>query len=142
MEKKKQRRRSRAGFTLIEILLVVTIISLLAGIVAVSIPKYNMKARIAKAKADIDSIGVGIQSYLLDTGKYPASLDALTQGDDPVIASIPLDPWQNPYKYVYPGTHKPYKYDLWSAGPDGVDNTDDDIANWKTDNAPGGGVSR
>ena len=52
MDKQKQRRRSRAGFTLIEILLVVTIISLLAGIVAVSIPKYNMKARIAKAKAE------------------------------------------------------------------------------------------
>jgi len=101
-----------------------------------------MKARVAKAKADVDSIGVGIQSYLLDTGKYPASLDALTQGDDPVIASIPLDPWQNPYKYVYPGTHKPYKYDLWSSGPDGIDNTDDDIANWKTDNAPAGGVTR
>ena len=142
MDKQKQRRRSRAGFTLIEILLVVTIISLLAGIVAVSIPKYNMKARIAKAKADIDSIGVGIQSYLLDTGKYPASMDALTQGDDPIIASIPLDPWQNPYKYTYPGTHRPYKYDLWSFGPDGVDNTEDDLANWKTDNPAPGGTAR
>ena len=142
MKKKKQRRRSRAGFTLIEILLVVTIISLLAGIVAVSIPKYNTKARIAKAKADIDSIGVGVQSYLLDTGKYPASLDVLTAGDDPIIASIPLDPWQSPYKYAYPSAHKPYKYDLWSFGPDGLENTDDDIANWKTDNLPTGGTPR
>jgi general secretion pathway protein G len=135
-------RRARAGFTLIEILLVVTIISLLAGIVAVSIPKYNMKARVAKAKADIDSLGVGIQAHLLDTGKYPASLDVLTQGDDPVIVSIPLDPWQSPYKYAYPGTHKPFKYDLWSFGPDGLDNTEDDIANWKVDGGSAGGGAK
>ena len=141
MEKKRQHRR-RAGFTLIEILLVVTIISLLAGIVAVNIPKYNKKARIAKAKADIDSIGVGIQSYLLDTGKYPASMDALTTGDDPIIASIPLDPWGNPYRYAYPGTHKPFKYDLWSFGPDGIENTEDDIANWRVENAPGSSATQ
>ena len=140
--KKKIDRRARAGFTLIEILLVVTIISLLAGIVAVSIPKYNLKARVAKAKADIDSIGVGIQSHLLDTGKYPASLDTLTAGDDPIIAIIPPDPWQSPYKYAYPGTHKPFKYDLWSFGPDGLDNTDDDIANWRVDNTPAGGGTK
>lgn len=133
---KKQDRRSRAGFTLIEILLVVTIISLLAGIVAISIPAHNKKARIAKAKADIDGIGVAIQSCLLDTGRYPANLDVLLQGDDPLLTGIPLDPWQSPYKYTYPGTHKPFKYDLWSFGPDGIDNTDDDIANWKVDNAP------
>lgn len=125
--------RRRAGFTLIEILLVVTIISLLSGIVAISIPAHNKKARMAKAKADIDGIGVAIQSYLLDTGRYPASLDALLQGEDPLLTSIPMDPWQTPYKYVYPGTHKPFKYDLISFGPDGVENTEDDVANWKVE---------
>ena len=131
-------RTARAGFTLIEIMLVVVIIGLLAGIVAVSIPKNLEKARRNKAKADIASIGVAIQTYYMDKGHYPASLDVLTQGEDPDLEkAIPLDPWGHPYQYNFPGSHKPFKYDLKSLGFDGVD-SEDDLANWKADTAPGG----
>ena len=131
-------RTTRAGFTLIEIMLVVVIIGLLAGIVAVSIPKNLEKARRNKALADINSIGVAIQTYYMDKGHYPATLDALTQGADPDLEkAIPLDPWGHPYQYTYPSSHKPFKYDLKSLGLDGVD-SEDDIANWKVETAPGG----
>jgi general secretion pathway protein G len=127
------RRTRQAGFTLIEMLLVVVIIGLLATIATVSIPKSLNKARRSKAAADVQSIGVAIQSYYMEEGKYPGSLDALTSGDDPYLEKgIPNDPWGNSYSYSYPGSHKPFKYDLTSMGEDGVA-SDDDIANWKQD---------
>ena len=135
--KYQQRRRRRGGFTLIEILLVVAIIAMLASLVAVNIPKYIKSSRISAAKGQISNFDTGINAYLLEHGKYPPSLDALTAGDEPVMSSLPLDPWQTPYKYVYPGKHPPFKYDISSFGPDSIENTDDDLANWKVDNAGG-----
>lgn len=122
----------RAGFTLIEILLVVVIIGLLATVVTVSIPRNLEKARRNKAAADIQAISVAVQAYYMDEGKYPGSLEALTTGEEPYLEKLPLDPWGNPYVYAYPGSHKPLKFDLYSYGPDGVP-SDDDIANWKLD---------
>jgi general secretion pathway protein G len=133
MNKRTQRRRNRGGFTLIEILLVVAIIAMLAGLVAVNIPKYIKSSRVSAAKGQISNFDTALNAYLLDHGKYPPTLEALTAGDEPVMATLPLDPWQNPYKYVFPGRHPPFKYDISSFGPDGVEATDDDIANWKVD---------
>lgn len=122
--------RGRAGFTLIEILLVVVIIGMLATIVAVNVPKYLNTARVNKAWADVDSIGTSIEAFNMTEGKYPKGLTDLTTGEDPYIpAGIPRDPWGNEYQYAYPGSHKPFKYDLKSTGEDGVD-SDDDIANY------------
>lgn len=124
-------RRRRAGFTLIEILLVVVIIGMLAGIAAVSVPKHMEKSRRAKAAADISAISMAVQSYYMEEGKYPSSLEALTAGDDPYLEKgIPKDPWKNPYNYAFPGSHKPLKFDLYSYGGDGTA-SDDDVANWK-----------
>lgn len=133
----RQCRRDRGGFTLIEILLVVTIIAMLASLVAVNIPKYIKSSRISAAKGQISNFDTAINAYLLEHGKYPPTLEALTLGDEPVMASLPADPWQNPYKYAYPGKHPPYKYDISSFGPDCIENTDDDIANWKVENTGG-----
>ena len=123
----------RAGFTLIEMLLVVVIIGMLATIVTVSIPRNLEKARRSKAAADIQAMSVAVQSYYMEEGKYPGSLDALTTGDDPYLEKgIPADPWGNNYIYAYPSSHKPFKFDLASMGADGV-MSDDDVANWKQD---------
>ena len=133
MNKYQQRRRNRGGFTLIEILLVVAIIAMLASLVAVNIPKYIKSSRIAAAKGQLSNFDTGINAYLLEHGKYPPTLEALTAGDEPVMATLPIDPWQNPYRYLYPGRHPPFKYDISSFGPDGIENTDDDISNWKVE---------
>ncbi|OQW96935.1 MAG: hypothetical protein BWK77_03145 [Verrucomicrobia bacterium A1] len=126
-------RRGREAFTLIEILLVVVIIGMLATIVTVSVPKHLEKARKSKAAADIGGLGVAIQSYYMEMGKYPANMGLLTAGDDPILEkAVPKDPWGNEYIYAFPGSHKPFKYDLKSLGGDGVE-SDDDIANWKSD---------
>jgi len=126
-----KRRNARSGFTLIEILLVVVIIGMLAGIAAVSVPKHMRKAREAKAAADISTISMAIQAYYMDKGSYPSSLDALVQGDDPYLEKgIPSDPWSRPYQYAHPGSHKPLKFDLYSYGEDGSP-SGDDVANWQ-----------
>jgi general secretion pathway protein G len=131
MRRKTDRRIGRAtsGFTLIEILLVVVIIGLLASIVTVSIPKHLESARLNKARADIQGIGVAIQSYYMNEGRYPPSLAALSEGDDPYLErGVPRDPWQGDYQYTYPGSHRPYRYDLQTTTPEGRV-----IANWNVD---------
>lgn len=138
MKRKTERVLGRAanGFTLIEILLVVVIIGLLAGIVTVSIPKHLEKARVNKARADIQGIGVAIQSYYMNEGRYPASLPALSEGDDPYLErGVPKDPWQGEYQYTFPGSHRPYRYDLQTTTPDGKT-----IANWNIDDNAQSGV--
>lgn len=120
-------RAHQAGFTLIEILLVVVIIGLLASVAAINVPKNLEKGRVNKAKADIRNIGLAVESYYMDEGRYPGSLDALSSGDDPYLKGgvIPDDPWGGVYSYSYPGSHKPYKYDLQTTTPEGKT-----IANW------------
>jgi general secretion pathway protein G len=130
MKKSEQRWRNlRAGFTLIEILLVVVIIGMLATLVAVNVPKQMEKARVNKAKADIRGLGVALNSYYMDKGKFPGSLGDLTSGDDPYLeGDVPNDPWGGQYQYAFPGSHRPYKYDLQCTSPDGKN-----IANFNMD---------
>ena len=125
------RRPARGGFTLIEILLVVVIIGMLAGIAAVAVPRHIDDARRATTMAGIRSVGVAIASYYMKTGRYPATLDLLTAGEDPYLeGGVPKDAWGQPLQYAFPGAHRPLKYDLFSWGKDGVA-SDDDLGNWQ-----------
>lgn len=122
------RRRAASGFTLLELLVVVAIISLLVGYVA---PRYFAqigRSEVTAAKAQIDALGKALDQYRLDTGHYPGTemgLEALvTQPPDeprwrgPYLRkSVPLDPWGNRYVYRSPGTQG--DYDLISYGKDG-----------------------
>lgn len=126
-------RAARAGFTLIEILLVVVIIGMLATVAAINIPRILDDSRITRAKADISRINTALHAYNMAMGKYPGSLEALTTGEDPVMDSIPADPWGHEYQYAIPGSHgRALRFDLSSSGPDGVP-SDDDIGNWNLD---------
>jgi general secretion pathway protein G len=122
-------RRPVAGFTLLELLVVVLIIGLLAGFVA---PRYFGqvgKSEINVAKAQIDALEKALDQYRLDTGHYPATelgLVALVQRpqNEPkwsgpyLRKDVPLDPWGRPYVYKMPG-EKGGDFDLVSYGKDG-----------------------
>jgi len=126
------------GFTLVEMLLVVTIIGILAALVIPKIVGRSEQARITAAHADIfGGIKTALDAFEVDNGFYPKSLQDLLQQPSnarnwhgPYLDNLPVDPWGNPYVYVYPGRHNPTGYDLYSVGPDGKAGTEDDIVNW------------
>jgi len=133
----------RRAFTLVEMLLVVTIIGILAALVIPKIMGRSEQARNTAAHADING---GIKSALgqfeVDNGYYPKGKnglgDLVQQPRDaknwhgPYLDKLPTDPWSNPYVYEYPGKHNASSYDLYSVGPDGKAGTEDDIGNWTT----------
>jgi len=127
---------SRA-FTLVEMLLVITIIGILAALVIPKMVGRSEQARQTAVRADISSIKTALDAFEVDNGYYPKSLqDLLQQPRDtknwhgPYLDKMPLDPWLNAYVYSYPGKHNQNSYDLLSVGPDGKEGTDDDIGNW------------
>jgi len=138
-----QRKGSRAGFTLVELLLVLAILATLAAIV---IPKFSGRTEQANktaAQTEISSLGTALDNYEVDTGAYPDSnmgLQALMAAPANINnwrgpymkQDIPNDPWGHPYVYEYPGKHGEGRYDLYSFGPDGRAGTEDDITNWNT----------
>ena len=133
-------RNRRHAFTLVEMLLVVTIIGILAALVIPRIAGTGQRARITAAHADINGgIKGALGAYEVDNGFYPKSLqDLLVQPSNarnwhgPYLDKLPLDPWGSAYVYYYPGKHSPAGYDLLSIGPDQKEGTDDDIGNWMT----------
>ena len=127
----------RHGFTLVEMLLVITIIGILAALVVPKMMGRSEQARLAAARADISSLKTALDAYEVDNGNYPRSLGDLIQQPGnakswhgPYLDKIPQDPWGQNYEYVFPGKHNQSGYDIFSDGPDGKAGTDDDIGNW------------
>lgn len=128
-----------AGFTLIEIMLVVIIIGILVAMVVPRLAGRSEEARNAVARADIDAnIAIALDLYELDMGTYPSSLsDLRTQPAEsnnwkgPYLKKTPSDPWGRQYIYKFPGTHNADGYDLYSLGRDGSEGGGDDITNWE-----------
>jgi general secretion pathway protein G len=129
-----------AGFTLIEILVVVFILGLLATIVSVNVIGQTDNARITKAKADLKEIEQGLHLYKLDNGMYPTTEQGIralvqkpTSGPQPrkynseaYIGKIPEDPWANPYVYLSDGQAFVLKC-LGADGEQGGDGKNADI---------------
>lgn len=137
-----------AGFTLIEIMVVVVILGILAAIIVPRISDEPDKARAAKAKQDIRALEGALQLYKLDNFYYPSTqqgLEALVQkpsGEPPArnwkpggyLARLPKDPWGNPYQYLSPGLKG--EIDLFTLGADGKpggEGVDTDIGNWNVE---------
>jgi general secretion pathway protein G len=137
-------RNDSIGFTLIELMIVVIIIAALAAMVVPRLAGRSEQAKIAVAKADVNSnIAMALKLYELDNGSFPTGTEGLnallTQSamgtaasnwNGPYLEKAPIDPWGSPYQYKYPGSHNPTGYDLFSMGRDGIAGTDDDVGNW------------
>ncbi|WP_052417607.1 type II secretion system major pseudopilin GspG [Cellvibrio mixtus] len=122
----------QAGFTLVEIMVVVIIIGLLAGIVVPNVMDNLDKANVKKARADFSSLQTALKLYRIDNFNFPTTeqgLEALVT--KPSIAPVPRnykesgyidnltkDPWGNDYQYMSPG--EGHEYDIYSLGADGV----------------------
>jgi general secretion pathway protein G len=138
------RRQSRRAFTLLEILVVLAIIGLLAGLAITNVDKIFGGAQVSTVQLFVrESMKTSLTTYRIHLGDYPSTGDGLqalitrpaAKGDrwnGPYIegGKVPLDPWGEPYQYAYPGTRNKGSYDLWSKGPDKQSGSEDDIGNW------------
>jgi len=138
------------GFTLIELMVVIVILGILAGLIIPRIMGRPDEARRAKARIQMESIETSLKLYKLDNGSYPRTeqgLKALVelpstaplaknwrQGGYLERGKVPLDPWGNNYIYLSPGAHG--EYDLSSYGADGEaggEGANKDINSWESD---------
>lgn len=136
-------RAGRAGFTLVELLLVLVILATLAAIVVPKFAGRTEQAKITAAKTQIASFETALDAFEVDNGYYPEGGKGLLlliekPKDDgnwqgPYLKKgIPKDPWNNAYIYEYPGKNSDSGYDILSMGPDGRRGGSDDITNWQT----------
>jgi general secretion pathway protein G len=143
MNTQKSQRQSQRGITLIEMLVVVTIIALFAGLVSVNMFKKADEAKRTAARAQIASFMTALGAYKLDTGNFPSTemgLNALrvkpesaSQWAGPYMPKeVPLDPWGNPYLYKFPGEHgdEPDIVSLGADGAPGGEGNNADIMSW------------
>ena len=145
----KSRRFHRKAFTLIEVMLVLVILIVLAGMGVTMIQSSRETARKNEATIYVNSMKTPLELFQLEHGRFPSTsegLDALispppspdidhSKGTWPYVSAsaVKTDPWGQPYQYMSPGQRNPdgpRGYDLWSLGPDGAPDTGDEIGNW------------
>jgi len=142
-----EQRRRQAGFTLIEIMVVMVIIGLLMALVGPNLIGRSEKAKTQAAAMQIERLGTVLDTFRLDIGRYPTTQEGLQalvarpsgleRWDGPYLnKGVPKDPWDRPYVYRSPGDGgRPY--DIYSLGADGAPGGTDqnrDITSWGGDN--------
>lgn len=137
-----QHRPSTAGFTLVEMILVLAIVALLVGAAVVNFGGVLEGGKKTTSKGHISGIISALRAYEVDNMFLPTSeqgLSALVEKPtgrpapnnwSPKLKKLPIDPWGNPYNYRRPGTKDKTGFDVYSAGPDGITGNADDIGSW------------
>jgi len=134
--------RTQAGFSLLELIVVLVILGLLASVVGPRVMKWGSEGKHKVATIQISQLCQGIERFRFDVSRYPSTsegLMALGEGsgiprwDGPYLdrVIVPKDPWGQEYRYASPGEHG--DYDLWSYGADGVEGGDGenaDVTSW------------
>jgi len=136
------KRRREKGFSLIELMVVIVILAAIASIVGPRLFKNVGKAKRGTARTQMAQIEAALDGFRLDVGRYPTSSEGLTAlerdpgvkgWDGPYLKkAVPMDPWQNPYIYVSPGSRA--EFELSSYGLDGQPGgtgEGEDITNWE-----------
>ncbi len=134
-------RKGYAGFTIVELMIVVVILGLLAGAVVVNLTGYVAKSRKERARMDIVSLKNAVELFYLQYKRYPTNDEGLAKltkrsADHPsgLISALAKDPWGQPYIYACPGQHG--AFDVLSFGRNGVQGgsgEDADIVSWRLD---------
>ncbi len=127
-------RRKSQGFTLIEVMVVVVILSILAAIIVPKVMDRPDTARLVKAKSDIRALESALNLYKLDNFDYPDTDEGLQALVPKYIDRLANDPWGNPYLYLSPGLHG--DMDIYTLGADGLqggEGKNADIGNWNVE---------
>jgi general secretion pathway protein G len=140
---RRTRRRSERGYTLVEILVVITIIGLIMALVGPRVLNYLTESKVKTARIQIQSFASALDLFYLDAGRYPTSAEGLavlvrptagiTAWSGPYLKGgfVPNDPWGKPYAYRSPGEHGAYDVvSLGSDGQEGGTGTAADITSW------------
>lgn len=137
--------RARRAFTVMEIIIVIGLLAVLVGVLIGNLQSTSQGGRVETVKLYLNNTVEGaMAAYQLNVGRFPTSeqgLQALRQAPaglpsgawrGPYLKEDPIDVWGNPYRYRYPGTHNVGTYDIWSVGPNGIDENGegDDVHNW------------
>ena len=131
------------GFTILELLLVLAILAVLAGIVASRFAGQSQAAKVKAAKTQLANLNLALNRFEIDLGRFPTTSEGLRvlvekpsdgakawQGPYLDGNAIPQDQWSGDWNYRQPGQHRSDGFDLWSNGPDTREGGGDDIANW------------
>ena len=143
--RRRSRSRQRHAFTLVEVLLVLVILVVIASVTVIAIGPARERAFINTARTQINALSTPLDLFRLDVGDFPSTAQGLESlriapsdiadpadwGGPYLRKNIPMDPWRNPYQYAHPGNYNTEMPDIWSWGPDGISDTEDDVVNWE-----------
>ncbi|BCX50046.1 type II secretion system protein G [Haloferula helveola] len=136
-------RRVRAGFSLLEMVIVLGIIAVIIGGAITVMGRVGDGAKRTRVSGDFNSIGAALRMYQTNNGRFPSTsqgLEALVDkpSSEPrpkrwvkLLDEVPVDPWQNTYGYKFPGSSDKTTFEIISKGPDGIEGNEDDISSQK-----------